>query len=298
MEKDSKKIESIIEEEITVKIPAIEIEEEITVEISDNEIDEEVTMEISDTPEIKNSNYCIAEKSLLGKREEQQDYYLVYEKEEDLLLIVCDGIGGLTRGSEASKIAAETLKALYILKEGNTPDFFKNSANTVNEKVRILNDSESTKATAGTTLVAVAIENNKLFWWSIGDSRIYLFRDGEMIQVTQDDNYENKLNQMLKAKEISLQQYDEEMKKGAALISFLGKAELTSLNVSRIGFDVRMGDKILLTSDGLYKSMPSETFKQIIESASDVKEAADIIEEKVKDIAGDNTTFILAERIK
>jgi len=275
-----------------------EIEEETTIELLKIPEEDEATIEISSYNFETHKSYMIAQKALLGKRKEQQDYKIVYENGNKLLLVVCDGIGGLEKGAEASRLAAETLKALYVLNNTPLPMFFRSVADTVNEKVRMLNVSGGSKATAGTTMVSVIIEDDKLYWWSIGDSRIYLFRDGEMIQVTQDDNYENKLKRLLKEKEISQEIYNEEIKKGAALISFLGKSEITSINTSKIGFDLRVGDKILMTSDGLYKSMPEERIKDIILSGCSVMDAATILENLVKDIAGDNTTFIIAERIK
>lgn len=72
---------------------------------------------------------------------------------------------------------------------------------------------------SGTTLVAVIAENNRLYWASVGDSRIYILRGRDMIQVTRDHNYMLRLQQMVDNGQMTLQEAQAKKQK-EALISF------------------------------------------------------------------------------
>ena len=66
----------------------------------------------------------------------------------------------------------------------------------LNEEVKNLRDPANQKIEAGTTLTTVFLRNGKLFWCSIGDSHIYLYRDGTLEQLNIDHNFGAQLDQM------------------------------------------------------------------------------------------------------
>ncbi len=79
------------------------------------------------------------------------------------------------------------------------------------------------KLNAGSTLVAVMLDSSRnLYWNSVGDSRLYLFRDGDFAQITQDHNYTTVLLEKLNAGMIDREEFNSENLKGEALISFFG----------------------------------------------------------------------------
>lgn len=67
------------------------------------------------------------------------------------------------------------------------------------------------KLNAGSTLVAVMLDSSRnLYWNSVGDSRLYLFRDGDFAQITQDHNYTTVLLEKLNAGMIDREEFNSE----------------------------------------------------------------------------------------
>lgn len=100
------------------------------------------------------------------------------------------------------------------------------------------------------------LRNGKLFWCSIGDSHIYLYRDGTLEQLNIDHNFGAQLDQM--ALEGSITQ-DEALHhpQRAALTSYLGISELTLISGNRMPFQLRKGDVLIQCTDGLYRYLPT-----------------------------------------
>lgn len=234
----------------------------------------------------------------MGTREEQQDFALFKSTDGSLFAVVCDGMGGLKGGSIASSIVATELMAQYEKREKSEPikDFFFNVVDVLDEKVCSLVDEENKKLRAGTTLVAACIEENKLNWLSVGDSRLYVIRGREIVQATRDHNYNLNLNALLKSGMLSEQEYNKEKVRGESLISFIGIGGIEVMDISQKPLSLQNGDYVLVTTDGLFKLMSDQEIKETIITGRSVDESADLLIEKsfkkaVK--SQDNTTFIL-----
>lgn len=146
------------------------------------------------------------------------------------------------------------------------PDFFKSQAAILNETVLNLKGLGGKAFRAGTTMAAVVIRNAQLYWFSVGDSKIYIIRNEEMSQVNREHNYRLTLQQSLKSGRISERQYHaEEMKDQAeALISYLGISRLSLMDINAAPFELKAGDIVLLCSDGLYKSLNDSQIKALV----------------------------------
>jgi len=241
--------------------------------------------------------YEIAMKSAIGTREEQQDSAFYKADEKRVIAMVCDGMGGLDGGALASKIAIEKLNELYENKspDEGLPDFFLKSVDILDETVFSLKNKDGEKLDAGTTLVAAAIEEDNLYWLSVGDSRLYILRGSEFVQVTRDHNYFLKLNQMINQNEINKKQYESESVKGEALISFIGVGGIEVMDINNIAFKLLHGDIILLSSDGLCKALADEEIAHILR-IPDIQESMDKLISSASEKAQrsqDNTTCIV-----
>ena len=153
---------------------------------------------------------------------------------------------------------------------------------------------------AGTTLASVAISGNRLYWLSVGDSRIYIFRRNEMVQVTNDHNYFYRLNQQLADGLISRSKYHEEAGNGEALISFIGMGGILLMDLNEAGFSLQAGDTVLLCTDGLYRSVPDDEMLKIVVSSSTAEEAIRCLKKTIADKAypwQDNYTCILIKKV-
>ena len=141
---------------------------------------------------------------------------------------------------------------------GNFAAFAENAAKQMDAAIRQRSEQ------GGTTIAAVLLEGNALHWISVGDSKIYIFRENTMVSATREHNYQMVLDQRLHRGEISLPTYKRESAKGAHLVSYLGKGQLPYLDISTTPFLLHRGDIVLLCSDGLYKSLHESTLQNIL----------------------------------
>ena len=112
-------------------------------------------------------------------------------------------------------------------------------------------------------MVACIAEDNKLYWASVGDSRIYIIRGNQMQQVTRDHNYWLRLQEMVQAGQMTMEEAMAKRQK-EALISFLGIGNVSLMDINETPFEMKYGDVIMLCSDGITKTLPDSQIKRII----------------------------------
>lgn len=246
-----------------------------------------------------NERLQIALFSDIGDRDEQQDS-LGYELcENGGVFVVCDGMGGLFGGSIASKAAVDVILRTYLQNSAQTTQGLIDGLVNADKTVAEMCDENGKRLGAGSTAVAAVIKDNYFYWASAGDSRIYFIRNGQITRVTEDHNYFLVLNRKLESGEITMQQYDVEKKRGAALISFLGINGLPLVNRSNSPLQLQSGDYILLTSDGLFNLLSDEEICNIILSNEEVRDAVEFLviksrrNAKAKNKKRDNVTMSL-----
>lgn len=223
-----------------------------------------------------------------GNRKYQQDAVYVSgsrkiagNRKTRVFAAVCDGLGGMADGGRASSTAIHMFREGFekIEKEPNIqiPTFFRQGIRSVDAVISQF-PKEAGKG-SGTTLVAVIAENNRLYWASVGDSRIYILRGRDMIQVTRDHNYMLRLQQMVDNGQMTLQEAQAKKQK-EALISFLGIGNVTLMDINEQPFEMQFGDIVLLCSDGITKTLPDDQIRDIIKNdAVSMKEKAKILVE-------------------
>lgn len=239
----------------------------------------------------------IASYTSIGTRKSQQDSICFDFGDFCTVCAVCDGMGGLTGGERASALAAHGVTR-YLLEHAQAEDIpteMGRAALRLNEEVKNLRDPANQKIEAGTTLTTVFLRNGKLFWCSIGDSHIYLYRDGTLEQLNIDHNFGAQLDQM--ALEGSITQ-DEALHhpQRAALTSYLGISELTLISGNRMPFQLRKGDVLIQCTDGLYRYLPDSTMCRILAVTGNLKQAAEQMVKTALAVPGghDNTSVLLA----
>lgn len=260
-------------------------------------------------------HYDVAWRSGIGAREYQQDHAYCTADDKNLFAVVCDGMGGMSGGAQASSIAVEAFTEyclstrMYSDDPGQDADYdgidtrvcfdstrMRDAAEAVDDIVYSLTDPEGNRMGAGTTLLSAAIQDNWMYWLSVGDSRGYIFRGDEMVQVTSDHNYFLRLNQLLETGVISREKYEAETVKGEALISFIGMGGLMLIDINEEAFPLQEGDTVLLCTDGMYRTLSDTAIKNIVENSFDMEEAARRMEQIISERRyswQDNYTFIL-----
>ncbi len=240
--------------------------------------------------------------SIKGKREQQQDYYTSIQLPDRTIAIVCDGMGGLNGGSVASRRAAEMLlNDLQMVDENqNMYEFFQMELERLDDEIYSLKNPDGTRMGAGTTLVSVLMFGNKLYWFSVGDSKLYYKRDQDFCCVTREHNYSMRLEELRQNDCIDEKKYIEEQKKGEQLISYLGlgMAEIFDGNYSP--FIMQKGDRILLCTDGLYRTLSESDIQSILQQNGSTERICKMYENAVlaKDkMNQDNATWVVIHKI-
>lgn len=236
----------------------------------------------------------------VGPRKMNQDYLGSWP---DLgLYVVADGMGGHNAGEVASHMAVETIHA-FIEESARTADITwpfgletRNSIdlNRLTTAVRLANRriySEGSKAPElsgmGTTVVAALVAAGKVAIVSVGDSRVYRFRDGALEQLTSDDTW---LASVLGAKEA--EDADPAHPLRHVLTSVVGtrddlKPESREENLLR-------GDTFVLCTDGVHGRLDSGTLRMLLTSVDGAADRAEkLVAEAITRGTTDNATALV-----
>lgn len=212
----------------------------------------------------EHSAVIAGQKSLIGGRKQQEDSLRVeVTRSGGLMSAVCDGMGGLARGDAASEYAVKRLFAYAqdISDAENTTQLLRQAAIETDLDIAEMNRASALRS--GTTAVAVLCFDSVAYWLSVGDSRIYFYRDRQLIQVTRDHNYELAIKLAIEAGE-SVSPEAMQAERPDALISYLGMGGGLIADAGRI--DLKGEDMLLLCSDGLFKALTDEEISQILDS--------------------------------
>ncbi|MCD8082480.1 MAG: serine/threonine-protein phosphatase [Clostridiales bacterium] len=248
-----------------------------------------------------NPAYDIGASSILGTRKYQQDSAYYYIDSEQVLAVVCDGMGGLEGGERASQTAIRQMIQDFHRKPKHAPmpDFFTGEAQRMDQAVVSLKGSTGKPLGAGTTLVAASFQDDQMYWVSVGDSMIYLIRGTQIRPLNEEHNYRLLLKRSLDAGTISRAQFDREAAtpQADALISFLGMNHVQYIDFNRNPLKLEAGDIVVLCSDGIYKSLnESQVWAMATDNDIDMTIAADRLTDMAMErrLRGqDNTTAIL-----
>ena len=237
----------------------------------------------------ENAVFKLAVLSALGDRQDQQDSAGYELKNTEGIVCVCDGMGGHEGGKTASTLAVDVLLNTYSEEYPcyDLHGLLVDSASLADKKIASLKNQNGELLKGGSTLTAISIREKELFWVSVGDSRIYLFRENDFVRVTGDHIYKYVLEGQLDSGQITRNEYDTEMEKGEALVSFLGNG-IPYIDSNDKAFILKSGDKIMMMSDGLYKVLSDGEISSIVSNFKDIEEALGALEYKVGKVAAKN----------
>lgn len=222
----------------------------------------------------------------IGARSEQQDSFgfSIFDDADHvdhagILAVVADGMGGLAMGKEASQVAVQTFLDTYREKSPSEEiaAALDRCIHAANRAVNKMAMNAGLEGEVGTTLVAVVVHDGALYRAAAGDSRIYLFRNDRLRQLTTDYNYGRVLDRLVEKGEMNAAEADSHPSR-AALTSFLGKAELDEYDhPADPPVSLEPGDRILLASDGLFGFLPETEFGRLL-AAEPQKAAEELVE--------------------
>ncbi len=210
-----------------------------------------------------------------------------------LLFAVCDGMGGAAAGEVASQMAVDILyKDLLDLEPGLPPQEFgailDRTIQTANHRIHEMALADETKKGMGTTVSVAAVYGNILFLAQVGDSRAYLLRGGQLIQVTKDQSL---LERLIEEGAIS-PEHAENFTGKNVILQALGPAAAVLVDLKFI--ELEEDDVVLLCSDGLHGPVTAQEMIEILYSSPDLRSAAQSLIDQANHNGGpDNVTVLL-----
>jgi protein phosphatase len=203
------------------------------------------------------------------------------------VFVVADGMGGAQAGEVASKIAVEAFE--QGLPDGGTPEErLAERAREANKRIHDLSKTQHERAGMGTTLTAVYLDDSELAIAHVGDSRAYLFRDGELKMLTQDHSLVAELVQRGKLTEAQAAEHPQR----SIITRALGPEP--TVEVDTITYPVRAGDVLLLCSDGLTSMLSDDQVAAVLAGTPDLHLAAQGLIDEANAAGGrDNITVVL-----
>lgn len=234
------------------------------------------------------------------KRSRNEDCFLV--SDELKLYIVADGMGGHSGGEYASRLAVATMEEVLqsmnsdpeatVISGVNSEetefgDRLKYAIARAGEKIfdQALYDPELKGM--GTTITAMMIEGSSACVANVGDSRVYLIRDNEIKQLTQDHSL---VSEQMRAGLIS--ETDAKKHKLKNIITrSVGYQEEVEIDIVKL--ELQTNDKILLCSDGLTNMIDDSQIKTILTSSDTQSGCRELINIANKNGGDDNVTVIV-----
>lgn len=212
------------------------------------------------------------------------------------LVAVADGIGGAPAGDVASSKAVEAV--IRRLREGVTGGVAADPEALVRDAVlganrELLEAGESTPALhgMGTTLVVGHFRPGRLVYGHVGDSRLYLWREGRLDQLTRDHSLAQEA--VDRGEFPSLEEALRGGVPGYVITRALGNPSLGGPDIDRI--DVLPGDRFLFCTDGLTNLVGRAQIAQVLGGAASTDQAADTLVRLANEAGGyDNITVVLA----
>ncbi len=190
-------------------------------------------------------------------RQNNEDYFLYSEPEDDAefacrgrLIVVADGMGGLNGGEVASRLAAEALRDTFVAAGEPDPravliEGFQHAQTSILREA----DGNLELRGMGTTCSAGVIREAKLYFGHVGDSRIYLLRDGEARQLTDDHSL---VARMVREGLLSAEQAEHHEQRNILTQALGMDTDSLAGDFPIEPLELKANDTILLCTDGLH----------------------------------------------
>jgi protein phosphatase len=222
------------------------------------------------------------------------------------LFIVADGMGGHAAGEIASKMAVEAINEFVCLTGGDDDitwpfgldenisydgNRLKTAIKYANRKVLEATKEKSEYEGMATTVAAVLVDGDTANLAHVGDSRVYLMRDGVLKQLTSDHSW---VNEQIQSGVLSADQARGHPLRNVVTRALGGKPDL---QVDMQVHKMQPGDLLLLCSDGLTTMLPDDEIHELLEGASgDIRRAAQDLVAAANEKGGeDNITVVLIQ---
>lgn len=228
-------------------------------------------------------------------RANNEDACYVFLK--DKVYVVCDGVGGGNAGEIASRTAVNEIANYIVANDLDKAEskyaivnYFQGALDSANRVIfEKAKQFEENKGMA-TTAALLYVKDAHVYIANVGDSRVYLLRNKNITQLTEDHTY---VNTLLKAGIISEEQALRDRRKNV-ITRALGADKTVDPDFFQL--DIKKDDVFIICTDGLYDEVSEEKMVSIVGRSNDMSESCQkLIDEANKNGGRDNITVICVE---
>jgi serine/threonine protein phosphatase PrpC len=220
------------------------------------------------------------------------------------IFVVCDGMGGQQAGELASKIAVDTVLDYFRQDPTTAPvsggrfEGVSQRAVSLATAIQLANQTihesgaaDPSHAGMGSTIVAISVEGNLFSVANVGDSRVYLIRNKDVVQLTNDHSL---VMEQVRRGLITLEEA-EQSKMQNVIVRALGTDD--SVEPDLADHEFNSDDVLLLCSDGMSRYVKEERMAEAINQESLEQACADLIEAAKTGHSDDNITCLLIRAV-
>ena len=248
----------------------------------------------------------VAGEQIQGDRNYQEDDFSIRLLSQDpdplaedrLLLVLADGMGGHAGGAVASKTVIQTFQAGFNRNAVGITDRFSVGIETANNAVKDKQQADPNLSEMGCTLVAALVAGSTLYWTSVGDSILWLFRQGRLQRLNADHSMKPLLLDLVELGRMTEEEALSDSRINQLRSAIFGE-DVPLIDMNAGGFPLENGDLVLLASDGL-ETLSEEGMTDVIKAgANDAEEIVNALLDAVAmaGVRGQDNTTALAYRV-
>ena len=218
------------------------------------------------------------------------------------LFVVADGMGGHAAGDLASQSIINKLLKLKLTGDNlqDSTDKIEATLIDVNDnihsgiffdtKIKHKEDKEQNIVAGSTVVIACIVDDVCSCLW-VGDSRLYIYRNKKLYQITRDHSL---VQEMIDNGQLTAEQAKSHPQTNV-ITRAIGVKENVQIDINQ--FEIQVGDKLLLCSDGLYNELTSDTIIAGLKEKKLDKAANKLLGEVLLGEAADNISMIVIENV-
>lgn len=194
-----------------------------------------------------------------GRRDNQEDYYAFADAADanepslrKLLLVVGDGLGAHAGGSVASYLAVNAFVRAFHEQTGMAATRLRAALDIANDTLGfVTNRMPSLAPPMGTTMISVLISQDSMQWISVGDSPLFLFRDGTLRRINADHSLTPLLEDRVRRGEMTADEAANHPDRHALQSALLG-IPMAMVDANSDPMTLKSGDIVIAASDGIF----------------------------------------------
>ena len=239
-----------------------------------------------------------------GGRDYQEDEFAITLLTGDradgdrLLLVLADGMGGHAGGKVASQTVVQSFWDGF---RQPAPDIAANlnaGVRAANEAVRAKQQANPALSEMGSTLVAGLVQDTHLYWASVGDSLLWVFRNGQLNRLNADHSMRPLLMDLVELGRMAEEEVRHDPRMHQLRSAIVGE-DIPLLDIADSGYPLKPDDVVLLASDGLETLPEAELEALLAQHGNDAQTLVRALLEAVTAAAvpGQDNTTVLAYRV-